>query len=993
MSAQCGRLDAFMDGELPEDERAAFQDHLATCDACRRELRDLMMLEATVATHATALRRAPAPSLEKERAGRRVSAPTPLIYLAPRRRRFVSVSVSLVGVALAAAAAWLLYARTASPPAPSREAPLLLAMAPTRGFEARFSYAPADHYRPYDTDRAAGATAREAVPLETLAKLEQAKDFHGVGVGLLLEGDRDRAGDFLARAAASPDVDADRAVVALQKGKLEDALNLLDKVLTRNPEHAQALFNRGLVLRELGLLLLASESFHRVAELGEVGWATEARARATTLRAQYDEHLSGWQAVKDAGREMATTGVPPSDDLVRAQPSFLRYYVYEAVRAAPSRERVLSLAPLAEKLDPVDHALGAYVARSATRDFAKRAALAATYAKLVASPTALDEGARDAFFASLRAAGEDDMLFGAIVRTGQGAALAGDLLRIAAASKDPWLVATADGAKAKADEDRGDFAAAEVRLRAALASCALHRIDYLGAKLGLELATMLTRLERTAEARAAADDAMQKSRAHSVDQEYSLTFLFGDIARLGSAFALMRAELGDGILRMPDRCDGAKYAHELIANAEIFALDPKAARRELDLAPLCDAPISLLRADTISNLARMGDAGEYATTFAADVAATRAGRLPSERGYADVALGRFLLERDHDAGIALVKRAIADMAGIAGSDTTAEKVRAYGALTLATDAARLGHGEDALAQLADDERCILLVGIDDERAFAVSRDASGAAAVHFDGARATPELSPEKLVPADVRARLAQCPSVRVFAPPPVHGMAQLLPPTTAWSYGALPRPARGDSRPAPAPAGAHRLVVSDIDPPQSLGLPRLERWANDPGADAPGAIWLRGPQATKARVLAELESASEVELHTHGFVDLAVSDASLLVLATDGDGSYTLTAGDLRGHRLRGRPIVVLGACRAAQIAPYLHQPWSMPLALIEAGARAVFASPSPIRDAEAGPFFDGIMARVRAGTTPAEALAGARADWLVKSPKSWVADVLLFD
>ncbi len=35
---------AYLDGELPDNERRRFEDHLAVCDACRRELAELKRL-------------------------------------------------------------------------------------------------------------------------------------------------------------------------------------------------------------------------------------------------------------------------------------------------------------------------------------------------------------------------------------------------------------------------------------------------------------------------------------------------------------------------------------------------------------------------------------------------------------------------------------------------------------------------------------------------------------------------------------------------------------------------------------------------------------------------------------------------------------------------------------------------------------------------------------------------------------------------------------
>ncbi len=125
------------------------------------------------------------------------------------------------------------------------------------------------------------------MPLETLSKLEKAGDYHGMATGYLLRGEREQASSSLGRvSAASADVDSDRAVVALQRGALEEALTILEGVLEKAPNHAPALWNRGLVLRELGLDLLAAQSFAKVAALKEPGWSNEARERQAALERQ-----------------------------------------------------------------------------------------------------------------------------------------------------------------------------------------------------------------------------------------------------------------------------------------------------------------------------------------------------------------------------------------------------------------------------------------------------------------------------------------------------------------------------------------------------------------------------------------------------------------------------------------------------------------------------------------------------------------------------------
>jgi hypothetical protein len=89
----------------------------------------------------------------------------------------------------------------------------------------------------------------------------------------------------------------------------------------------------------------------------------------------------------------------------------------------------------------------------------------------------------------------------------------------------------------------------------------------------------------------------------------------------------------------------------------------------------------------------------------------------------------------------------------------------------------------------------------------------------------------------------------------------------------------------------------------------------------------------------------------------------------------------------------VLLASCRAAQTVPYLHEPWSLPTSFLDAGARAVIASPTDIPDAEAGPFFEAVRARIRAGEPPAIAVRNERAAYLNRDPQSWVRTVVVFE
>jgi tetratricopeptide (TPR) repeat protein len=285
MTTLCESLHAFADGELGAAEAERFRDHLATCELCARELHDHMMLEAL----GPGSRGAPASNVRSLDEARR------------RLRRGLGV---LSVLAVTVAAAWAIKVSLgpeASGPLASRSEPAL-EVAATRSLEVRLAYPGADRYRPYDVARGSERAGGEAVPLAALAALEKRGDLHGVGAGLALSGDLQRAELSLDRAGDAGDVAADRAALALAEGRAREALAALDALLERIPSHPQALFNRALALAQLGDARDAAEAFDRAAALGEPGWSDEARARATALRAGSEARGTGPGGAKGAGK-------------------------------------------------------------------------------------------------------------------------------------------------------------------------------------------------------------------------------------------------------------------------------------------------------------------------------------------------------------------------------------------------------------------------------------------------------------------------------------------------------------------------------------------------------------------------------------------------------------------------------------------------------------------------------------------------------------------
>ncbi|KFE71032.1 anti-sigma factor family protein [Hyalangium minutum] len=561
---------AFADGELEPSEAEAFREHLGTCEQCQAELDDILQLQALSGRLASMeAKQAPAPEtvappverarpVEAARKTEEAAASSRAFRPAWSRRRRVGLSVVLGG-ALAAAFA-LAVLRT--PGLEGGNTPETLALAPTRSTEARLSYGGASGWRPYGVKRSGNERPVERVPLETQAKLEKKSDLHGLATTFLLQGEKDQAAEYLGKLSSSPDVDSDRAVVALSKGALEEALSLLEGVLEKAPNHAPALWNRGLVLRELGLDLLAAESFGKVAALNEPGWSDEARERKAQLERQGQERHNRWKAVWDAGNRMVADGTLLTDSQVRDAPPMARRSLYLAAWTAPTAERVLALRPVAQALDAHygGRVLETYLERTAKRDFATRAPLAATFSQGLEGK--LDATAGEAFIRQLQASGEQDILLGALSLLGMLPARV-DLYEAAARSLgDPWFLMSAQLQRAQAQLAARELGQAEATLRTALPECEQQHLDSRCAELEQMLVELYTLDHRLSEAGELARKGL--TRAQQMNEAgLEVRFLqnLEQIARFQKGLALARAYLQESALREPDSCPTQIHVH------------------------------------------------------------------------------------------------------------------------------------------------------------------------------------------------------------------------------------------------------------------------------------------------------------------------------------------------------------------------------------------------------------------------------------------------
>jgi tetratricopeptide (TPR) repeat protein len=874
----------------------------------------------------------------------------------------------------------------------AREEASWLAAGATRPLEARLSHPSADLHRPYQPPEAGKAGASAGVPLQVLARLETQGDLRGLAASYLMRGSMDVAASYLERAGDSPEVTNDRAVLALARGEAAAALALLERALQAQPGSPRAMWNRGLALRELGLWALSGEAFEAVAALGELGWADEARTRAREMRERLSAIQQGWKEARKAGEALVLGTGTVGPEQLRAHPDLYRLYLYDAIRAATTEQRLRELWPVAETLDAHfgGGALRDAIRWAEARDFQRRAPLAALYLHVFRKEAV--PGGLPAYLERLRAAGELDILLGALLF----AKVEGDVegyARLAEQTRDPWFLLIAEHERAKAALARGELLRAEQILVAATRQCRGGTLAFRCSVLLATLGEVYRQLWRLPEAASSMKEAFALHRRIGWGTELHYLLFLGQHARLEGHGVLARALLDEALARVPNDCTTRHFVRSNDALALLQEMRVDEARAAMREALACGGLQSLSGGMTLAELARLRPEPEQDGKLPEGLEALRrAGKFsPGQLAVASHIEGRFLVERDRSRGEELLRRAITEAERLPRASAEAREARAYSYASLLHAAGKAGEWARALALFGEEaggplpERCLLAVTVDRERTLVLTLGPDGRLEGHHDQGRTQPlGEDASGVVPEALTAPLRACEQVSVLARPPLHGRASLLPDDLAWRYLVLPT-----ARTAPAAASTQRLVVKDVEAPPALGLPRLGAW--EPAGE--DVTVLSGADATPGRVLAAMTRAAEIEVHAHGLINPTLSEASLLVLSPDASGRYALTAREVREHRLEGRPLVTLAACRAAHTAPQVHEPFSLPVAFLEAGARTVLAATVDIPDAEAGPFFLAVQERIRAGQAAAPALRDVRMEWLRGAPRSWVRAVLVFE
>jgi CHAT domain-containing protein/putative zinc finger protein len=990
----CSRLYSFLDGELPENERALFEQHFVHCDRCRTAAETAIQLFALGQQLA-------------QRTDYSIAA-VPHVGTASaetRPRTTWKVAAAALCVCIVSAVVFVLW------PKDRDNALDHIVLALHRSIPERLPYERFDTHRAYDPDRSASPKP-ENISLDALTQLEKRRDWAGLAAAYISRGEIDAADAVVARVPPDDDIEVSRAIVDDRRGKHNAALEVLDRVLARTPDHPQATWNRALVVAKLGLPLVAAEAFdaaHQAAlRRGESGWATEADSRAEELRAIEASRSQAWEQVHAASGALEV-GTLPDLELVRQHASIFRPAFLEAVRRASSRDAVEKLRAVAEAIDVSSRntarransvatsgrgAMSGLIAHIAATDFRVRSTAVKVYLRLTGMPAPTSQE-KERLLSVLRASGQDDLVLGAISRGGMWHEHLLEYLRLARATADPYLAEVADERAAQARQEAGDPLGAELALREAVDRCSQIDVELRCSYLHMALAKLYLARHRPVEARTVAMSALERSRRLALYWDERLLFdLLSNAARLSRDYPAMRAYIHEAALR-DNECAQLELGQEILAEVESEELRFSSARAELARVPKCKESPDLGWAHVEAELARFdGTHASLAVTREMFERMRREKRLlPGELAYLSALEGRLLIADDPEAAHGHLAQAIAEADRLGVEDVWAVKARNYAyktqlmASATTSDAPSLLRDFAAAAHTENDAGCTLGAAIDGERLLAVVADAAGHTEQVFQrDAFRSPDFDPATVIPQKLIALLTQCRRVNVIALPPLFGAPRLLPATMAWSYSG---PTAHIHHAAERPTA---LIIEDVRPPAALGLPELPSTWRPPDGISIKESPLRREEATPDRVRAALTEADFVEIHAHGFVDLGISDVSLLALSPQADGNFALTARSIASLHLSRAPFVTLAACQAAYTAPYLHEPWSLPYAFLVAGARGVLAPSTPIPNNEAGEFFRTVGSEILRGADPATVLRDER--MRRRGPAAaWIDGVVLFD
>lgn len=294
---------------LPESEEAKLVEHSTRCDACavlqRQATEDFAEIQTLPSAQAERQQ-----ALAQKLSAQRPARPEPARDWAtppartPRRSFSFAWAYAVAAVALIAAGAWLIQKQRE----PSLDQLIASAYTEQRPFELRVAgaaYGPVRQERSGERSSlaqpAALFRAKYLIKEKLAARPDDASLLAASGKVELLEGNYEAAIRTFGRLAdAQPDSPAlltDLATAYFQRAEAGDraidygqTIELLGRVLAKNPNDPVALFNRAIALEKMyayGEAIRDWEHYLRVDPSGD--WATEAQRRLNELREKIEE--------------------------------------------------------------------------------------------------------------------------------------------------------------------------------------------------------------------------------------------------------------------------------------------------------------------------------------------------------------------------------------------------------------------------------------------------------------------------------------------------------------------------------------------------------------------------------------------------------------------------------------------------------------------------------------------------------------------------------
>ena len=167
------------------------------------------------------------------------------------------------------------------------------------------------------------------------------------------------------------------------------------------------------------------------------------------------------------------------------------------------------------------------------------------------------------------------------------------------------------------------------------------------------------------------------------------------------------------------------------------------------------------------------------------------------------------------------------------------------------------------------------------------------------------------------------------------------------------------------------------LDPARYSSLPSLEaagREASEIAAMYSDATLLRGPEATKERVLSLIEDSTVVHVAAHAISDASDPQRSRILFAPDSRGEDALTAEEVAAMNLRHVEMVVLAGCRTAVPGRSYGYVQSLTSAFLAAGAHHVVGSLWDVDDASGRDLSIAFHRALQRGIAPDDAVRQAQ-------------------